>query len=133
MTGCPKHLRENGERLASLKRYANWLRGYYAAPVYLCGSALIDFNAEPRDWDVRVKLSNAEFGRHFGDPAAWVEEGDTGDWTRVRWKWSDECVKMTRLGWKNTGLNIDFQIYPPAYWQRFDGEPRLRLDTRGRS
>jgi hypothetical protein len=134
MTGViPRHLAdgEGAHRLYLLQRWANALRGRYGVPVYLCGSALRDDNADPRDWDVRLRIPAARFRAMYGDPAQWCREGDTGQWTRVRWRWSDDCVKVTKEGWKQTRLNIDFQAYPPAMWNKFLDEPRLRLDTRG--
>ena len=127
----PKHLRENRDRLALLRRFANMVRGYVGVPVYLCGSAMADFNADPRDWDIRIRLTNADFERRFKiDAARWLDEMHTGKWSKGRWNWSDFCVKLTKVGWKNTDLNIDLQIYPDLYWREYAGEPKVRIDTR---
>jgi hypothetical protein len=108
------------------------VRGQYGWPVYLVGSALRDDNPDPRDWDVRVMLSDRWFRTRFGDPGLWEREGSTGNWTKeIRWRWSDACVKQAKHGSLHTRLNIDFQAYPLEYAHRFyGGQPRMRLDTR---
>lgn len=128
----PGHV-TNG-RLFQLRRWANMLRGHYGLPVFLCGSALLENNPEPRDWDIRIEMPDKEFSTRFGDSKKWRDEGVSGEWTRVRWRWSDECVKQTKHGWKWTSLNIDFQIYPKSYCKEesFDFQPKARLDTRAR-
>lgn len=125
----PPHVKDH---LFHFRRWANALRGYYGVPVYLVGSALSGNNAKPRDWDIRIELSDEDFARRFGDPQAWETEGGTGKWTDIRWRWSDECVKRTKDGWRMTGLNIDFQIYPRSHVKLMYPRslPRLRLDTR---
>lgn len=128
----PDHVQN---RLKALRRWANGLRGYYGAPIYLVGSALSGSNPSPRDWDVRVTLADQDFARRFGDVEKWEDEGGTGKWTTIRWRWSDECVKNSKQGSAHTGLNIDFQIYPRPHVRRFyrANLPRLKLDTRGRT
>jgi hypothetical protein len=131
--GCPLHLRSSDAgfaRLHLLQRWANGVRGLYGVPVWLVGSALRDDNADPRDWDIRLRLSDAAFRARYGPPLAWVAQGTSGLWERTRWRWSDDCTKMSREGAVYTRLNIDFQVYPRAYWERFVGEGRMRLDTR---
>lgn len=139
----PAHLRANPRRLRDLRRFANGLRILYGAPVWLCGSALVDINAEPRDWDIRITLPDEDFAAKYGGGnmalAAdgqfavlwqWVNEGTTGDWTKLRLRWSDDCVKRAREGWKSTGLNIDFQVYPQMHVRHlYRNQPRLRLDA----
>jgi hypothetical protein len=129
----PKHLQTKTAPvyLWLLRRWANGLRGHYGVPVYLCGSALNPENPSPRDWDVRLRLPDGQWPVRFGGTAAeWIEQGSSGDWGPVRWRWSDECVKKTKEGWKATHLNIDFQLYPASYWTRFKDERRVRLDTK---
>lgn len=125
----PRHLQDNPKRLNKLRRFANEMANFYRTPVYLCGSAMIDFNCEPRDWDIRIEMGHRDFKRRFGDPWQWMTEGGTGNWTQLRWKWSDECVKRTKDGWGRTGLNIDFQIYPLVQIQSYAHKPKVRLDT----
>lgn len=123
----PEHVKA---KLVVLRRWANALRGYYGVPVYLCGSALSGSNPNPRDWDIRLTLSEEQWRKRFGDPWKWEEEGGSGKWTDIRWKWSDECVKNSEQGYRRTGLNIDFQIYPAAHARQYAHRPKLRLDTR---
>ncbi len=141
---APAHLREDERasktdpkrwpsRWSRLYKEGNGLAGLYGAPVYLVGSALNDANAEPRDWDVRITLSDRSFAARYGSVEQWIREGETGNWTSVRWCWSADCVKQAKHMAGNTRLNIDFQVYPQSYVaKRFDQQPRLRLDTRHR-
>lgn len=120
----------DSEAIATLNAYADRLHAMYALPVYLVGSALR--SAEPRDVDVRIEMPAAQFAALFGDPDQWERQGATGDWGPLRKLWSDECVLRTKEGWRETDLNIDFQIYPEAYCRRrFGGLARMRLDSFG--
>ena len=128
----PRHVEEN---LSSLQRFANKTRGLYGFPIYLVGSALSGSNSNPRDWDIRLILPNDEFDRHFGDHNKWMWEGTSGQWTEIRWKWSDACVKLSKQGYYECRLNIDFQIYPEEYADTVYPEssfPRMQIDTRGK-
>jgi hypothetical protein len=126
----PAWVRANVGVLFKLHRAANLTRGKLGCPIWLCGSFLRKKN--PRDVDIRVNLPDSDFKRMFGDPKKWETEGDRGTWTDLRWKWSDECVKMSRWWFEHTGLNIDFQIYPESYGKKHYGHlRRCRLDTRG--
>jgi hypothetical protein len=114
-----------------LRREGNGIRGLYGVPVFLCGSALMDGNEKPRDWDFRITLADADFKARYGDPHKWEMEGCNGEWTDIRWRWSDDCVKRSKQLSAILGLNVDFQVYPRSYARkRFKGKPRLRLDTR---
>jgi hypothetical protein len=126
----PEHLRNNRQRVRDLRSMANGYAGHYGVPVWLCGSALMDVNSQPRDWDIRVDLPEEDFLRLYGDPVLWEEEGKTGHWTSVRWQWSGDCVKQSKWGHAKTRLNIDFQVYPADYARRIYGtRPRYRLDS----
>lgn len=130
--GLPPQLLE-GALWWMLCRYANGLAAFYGAPVYLVGGALRRGNDDPRDYDIRVILPDAEFTRRYGDPERWAEEGSSGNYSRIRWRWSDDCVHKTRIGWKDTRLNIDFQVYPASHDRaRYAKRRKLRIDTRGR-
>jgi hypothetical protein len=122
----PVHVQEE---LSVLKRWANRLAGHYGAHVYLVGSALEGDNPKPRDWDIRINMSDEDFAVRFGDVDTWTTEGGTGEWTDVRWRWSRECTKTTKDGWHSCGLNIDFQIYPLSHVERVYPFERLQLDT----
>ena len=126
--GWPKHASKYLRK--SLRTEANGLRGLYGVPVYLVGSALFDSNEQPRDWDIRLALPDAEFKRRYGDPERWLFEGGDGNWTKVRWRWSDDCVKQSQRCSSNCGVLVDVQIYPESHAKRYRGRPRLRLDTR---
>lgn len=131
LAALPQHLRTDPVRLARLQGEANSIRGLYGVPVYLCGSALREDNPEPRDWDLRICLSDYDFSLRYGDPGQWMTEGCTGEWTDVRWRWSDDCVKQTKRAARRTGLNVDFQIYPESHWNAlYADSPRVKLDTR---
>lgn len=125
----PAHVKA---QMFGLRKMANGLRGMFGMPVYLCGSALQGMNPKPRDWDIRIMLPDADFKRRFGiDAKQWANEGLTGKWTEGRWRWSDECVKQSKMAYAATGLNIDLQIYPAWYANRhYRQYPKLKLDTR---
>lgn len=117
-----------------LLRFANEMAGFYQSPVYLCGSTLS--KADPRDIDVRIQLDDADFAlRYAGAMSAeaavkrWIEQGQTGDWSPIRWRWSADCTKRCKRAWKLTNLNIDFQVYPASWCMTMYADaPRLRLD-----
>lgn len=131
--GCPAHLSERPKLIHLLRRWGNIVYAHYGVPVYLCGSALKPDAADPRDWDIRIRLSATSFLIRYGSPEEWENEGKTGFWSRTRWRWVDDCRKQSARGAKYTGLNIDFEVHPPSFWRRYSGEARLRLDTRGHS
>lgn len=123
----PPHV---ASRLGRLRRWANRLRGRYGVPVYLVGSALRADNPDPRDWDVRIMLPDDRFALAFGPVDEWRDEGYTGQWTRTRFRWSDQCVKDTKdfAAWCH--LNGDVQLYPESHAATlYADKPRLRLDT----
>jgi hypothetical protein len=129
--GLPRHLLESKWRL--LYRFANGLAGLYGVPIYLCGSALRPDNPDPRDYDIRIMLPDEHFRARYGDVQKWNDEGAIGNWTRVRWRWSADCTKQSRVGFRETGLNVDVQIYPASHARALYGKKRrVRLDTRGR-
>lgn len=120
--------------LEQLLRICNELAGWFQAPVYLCGSALS--KPDPRDYDLRIQLPDADFALRYAGAmkaeaavARWVEQGLTGAWQRIRWRWSADCTHHTKRTWKLTNLNIDFQVYPMSYCQvSYADAPRLRID-----
>lgn len=126
----PKHLRANREALGHLRHLANALTARYGLPVWLCGSALADFNARPRDWDLRIEMPDEQFTRMFGDWQKWQQEGWSGEWSTIRERWAAECVKQTGWCWKTAPLNIDFQIYPVTHCRvHYRTAPKLKLTT----
>jgi hypothetical protein len=121
------------ERWQSLRLIGNRMRGLYGVPVFLVGSALRQDNDDPRDIDIRMMLSESDFARRYGDPQKWSDEGSTGRWTRIRWRWSDDCVKLSRDAWAHTRLNCDVQVYPKRHADLlYKKKRRVRIDSRGR-
>lgn len=110
-----------------LVRFCAAMAKRYGSPVYLCGSALT--KADPRDIDLRISLpDNAFEARYGGTVADWIEQGRTGQWGDVRWNWSEDCTRQTHLGWRETPMNVDLQVYP-ASWatQEYGERPRVVL------
>jgi len=106
---------------------ARGLRGYYGEPVYLCGSALLDCNADPRDWDVRIGLRDADFKRRYGNPDEFRKNQSSGNWTRVNWRWSYDCVKQSKDSYNRTQLNVDLQTQTWRTWRAYRHMPRFQL------
>lgn len=135
MKKLPLHLARRPELLAALRHQAALARKRYWVPVYLVGSALRDQNPNPRDWDIRLSLTAPAFDARFGTGtvtprttvARWLRQGQTGAWGSERYAWSGICVRESRAWSRRLSLNVDFQIYPPAFWRTFDSLPRLRL------
>lgn len=121
----------NKGQLQRLREWANTISGYYGVPVYLCGSALSKKN--PRDFDVRICLSDGDFIIRYGasaDIVEWWGRKALGKWDASHWAWADDCITRSKNGWAETPCNIDFQIYPKHHWDMYDKFPRMRLDTR---
>lgn len=128
----PKHLTEdNPDDLAALRRWADRVAPHYRLPVWLVGSALAEDNPEPRDYDVRLEMPDAEFAARFGPVERWAFEGAAGEWGDARRRWGSECVERTREAWAHTQLNVDFQIQPASHAARYAGLPKARLDRLG--
>jgi hypothetical protein len=140
----PKHLKSNEPRLFLLRRWANLLAARFGASVYLVGSALRDDNANPRDWDVRIPLTNEQFALRYatagqrvrmsGSQIAdlWNEQyyGRTGDDRRVYWRWTRECQRTGKEAFrKYLGLYVDFQAYPPREWRSWGDHPYWRINA----
>lgn len=83
--------------------WANQIRGFYGHPVYLVGSQTTG-KENPRDVDVVCGIPDSEFTLRYGDINEWLEEGVTGQWTDVRWKWADDCSKRSIDGMECTGF-----------------------------
>lgn len=111
-----------------LIKWANSIRGHYGHPVYLVGSQLTD-KENPRDVDIVLVLPNDEFTLRFGNVYEWIKEGVTGNWTSIRWSWSEECIKRWKEGCIETDLNLDFKIEPMMQHIGLKHLPSLRLDT----
>ena len=115
-----------------LRKFGNFMRSKYGRPIYIYGECLrsADENYDPREWSIRVELSDEDFKRIIGDPKVWEKEGDSGVY-EIRWAWADENDKQSRFGHKMTYLNIDFCVYPEDYCRRHFGEAtKIKIDTR---
>lgn len=111
-----------------------WAAGEQDLPqggaLYLVGSALTCNT--PRDLDVRLILPDAVFEKRYGCTVSqWEEEGQTGQWTKARMAWSDECVTLTHRACRSTERLVDFQVYPETHQERrYEGLPRRLLTGR---
>lgn len=116
-----------------LKTWANCVAGFYGGKVYLVGSQ-ITAKENPRDVDVVCIISDKSFEIRFGNVDDWMQQGGTGLWTEVRWKWADASVRTTEEGMSLTKLPIDFKVYPETLHKGFqnihDDFPPYRLDNR---
>lgn len=116
-----------------LVKWANGIRGFYGHPVLLVGSQVTG-KENPRDVDIVCAIPDDEFELRYGDVNLWLQEGGTGLWTDVRWKWADDCVKKSLDGMRCTKLQIDFKVQPMAQFKGYDFVnkefPPYKLDTR---
>lgn len=115
--------------------FLNWINrtaGYYGHPVYLVGSQITG-SKTPRDVDIVCAIPDKEFELRFGNVDDWMQEGGTGLWTDVRWKWASRCAKDSLDGMKETKLQIDFKVQPMALFNRYSYVHKaflpVRLDT----
>lgn len=116
-----------------LVRWANAINGFYGHPVYLVGSQITGVE-DPRDIDVVCILPDEDFEIRYGSISEWVDQGESGMWKTVRHKWSQDCVKKTKHGIKETRLDIDFKVVPKSWsddiYKGIQMEfPPVRLDT----
>jgi hypothetical protein len=130
----------------SLHRFANNMRALFDGPVYLVGTYLREGNTNPRDIDLRIRLTDEDFLLRY-KPSKWspdpeqllIREAellssfklcrDSGMFTLVYWNWVRDMHKYSRAGRIQCERNIDLQVYPESYWKEFDGQPRVRLDS----
>lgn len=116
-----------------LVKWANEIRGFYGHPVLLVGSQIMG-QENPRDIDIVCAIPDEEFELRYGKVGIWLQEGETGLWTEVRWKWADDCVKKSLDGMRDTKLQIDFKVQPMAQFNGYkyihDSFPPCKLDTR---
>jgi predicted nucleotidyltransferase len=118
----------NNDEFNRLCQWANSIRGFYGFPVYLVGSVLT--KKDYRDIDVICIISDVDFRLRYGDVKIWGGEMESGLWTDISWKWSDDCIKKWRQGCKYTDLNLDFKVYPQTYQEyEFGHLPKLKLDS----
>ena len=112
-----------------LREWANNVKFFYGHSVYLVGSQLTD-KPNPRDVDIVCIIPDIEFEYRYGSVFDWIEEGDTGQWTDVRWIWSRDCVQRWREGCIYTKMNLDFKVLPRSYHdQIYLNKPIYQLDN----
>lgn len=92
----------------------------FGRPVYLVGSALEEPN--PRDIDVRVVLSDAEFDARWGNPSGWHVHGE--GWRQ----YAHDMGKLCKQGSRRLALNLDFQVQRFSSAQEYAGKRCMRLD-----
>lgn len=104
----------------------------FNAPVYLVGSAVVE--AEPRDVDVAVVLSDEAFVQRYGLSAVHMTQiGDARDMPEHRRYWQDVakltawCMQHHMGGQLNLDLKIQDESEVAA--RRHSAEFRVRLDT----
>jgi hypothetical protein len=116
-----------------LVRWANAIRGFYGHPVYLVGSQITG-SEDPRDIDIVCSIPDQEFELRYGSVQQWIQEGESGLWTDVRWIWSDDVVKKCLHGMKETKLQIDFKVQPETHFKEYANIhaafPPVQIDTR---
>jgi len=119
-----------------LVRWTNSIRGFYGHPVLLVGSQITG-KENPRDVDGVCAIPDEEFQLRYGSVNDWMQEGGTGLWTEVRWRWSDDCVKRALDGMDYTGLIVDFKVQPMSQFKGYahihKEFPPVKLDTRNDS
>lgn len=92
----------------------------FGRPVYLVGSALEEPN--PRDVDVRVVLSDAEFDARWGNPSGWHVHGQ--GWRQYAF----DMGKLCKQGSRRLMLNLDLQVQRFSSAKEYTDKRRLRLD-----
>jgi hypothetical protein len=100
-----------------LSHYAQYMAARYNGPVFLTGSSLR--SGVPRDVDVRVIVSDAEFCGRYG-----VKHYSKG-WPNQHW--IDDMAKRNGELAALHRLNPDFQVYPASHAIQYDQQPRILL------
>ena len=79
----------------------------------------------PRDLDVALVLSDKEFEKEFKlTPKQWMLQGDNGNWSKQRWKWSDITISSGKILERRIlkalkRYPIDLKIIPESYDKTF--------------
>jgi hypothetical protein len=115
------------------RHQANNIAARYGAPVYLVGGALED--EKPRDFDIRVILSDEEMARLYGIPGDTdirvrsAETNAANDSEPWEWRRAYDNLKQSRQLSLRYRRNIDFQVQALHEADPYKNTPRLRLDT----
>lgn len=85
-----------------------------AGTVKLVGSTLT--KRTPRDLDLVLVIPTRLFVRLFGSVKQWLDEGETGRWSAIRYRWSDRCVRISHALERRIGATkpVDFKIVPAS-------------------
>lgn len=108
---------------------ANSLAARYGGPVYLVGSSIS--SDSPRDYDIRVVVSEYDLTRLFGPGSNThkLEPGGRVIPSAREMAMLVEQLKVSRRLSRYFGRNIDFQIELPEYAAKRADKPRFRLDS----
>lgn len=112
----------------AFQQNANSLAILYGGPVFLVGSGLT--KAAPRDWDVRIVISELDRLRLFGSKDTdWID--GFSQWGPARWRLELESLRACRrMGERYKRFRFDLQIQELDYvLARHRNSPRLRLDS----
>lgn len=106
--------------------WATQLAARFGRPVFLVGSALK--LPSPRDYDVRIVLSNDEFQNRYGDPSLYERSCWVPGFFPTMRGYFEDMAKLARQGVEAIQLNLDLQVHPLRFAYRYRDEARLRLD-----
>lgn len=110
------------------RRNANSLAVRYGAHVVLVGGALTD--EDPRDYDVRIVLSDADFMVLYGGTLYRNRPAEAlFDYELWEWKRGYDCLKLSRLMTHRMCVPVDFCIQAESEARVHEGKPKIRLDT----
>lgn len=111
------------------QRCANGLAMRFGGKVYLVGGAVTE--PKPRDYDVRVVVSQLDFLRLFGFPAK--EYRIENQWGEAEWNRAAENLKQSREAFIYCHAldcrNVDVQIQTVAEANGHLDKPRVRIDA----
>jgi hypothetical protein len=114
----------------SLQPWANQMASRFGRPVYLVGSALR--LPEPRDYDIRIVVTDEEFTARYGDPYAWAEALWWPSRNDGSLRYAADMGDLSREASLALSRNIDFQVQPPCEARRHLVGDDQRLDVEGR-
>jgi len=107
--------------------WANQMAARFGRPVFLVGSALT--SPRPRDYDVRIVLSNDEFSARYGLE---LEAYEASLWLPLRFPqlmtYFNDMAKLAGHAAGASRLNVDFQVQPLREAYRHKDRARRRLD-----
>ena len=106
------------EKNHPLVKWANQIQEFYGYNVMLVGSQITG-SESPRDVDIVCAIPDREFELRYGSVNDWVEQGKTGLWTEIRWKWANDCIKKSSDIIKSTGIQIDFKVQPMMVFNKY--------------